>query len=350
MSLKQVEFVESDLKKLFESADINKLAKLKNTRICITGGGGFVGTWLLEVINYLNKVHNFEIHVTSIDRDFEKLKKMAPHLYEAKNFEVKRCDLRYLVELPKDANYVIHCAGSPDNRVHATNPVDVMSSCALGTESVLRATDRLSDFRMFTNLTSSLVYGNFNDTNKAISESEKLASNTDLSSYVAGKVYSEVLTSSYRQQFRTPSIILRPFTFIGPYQTLTSPWALNNFIHDAISGSTVKVLGSGKTVRSFLYGADVAFWVLALTANGENGSIYNLGSPEAIDLTSVAKIVTSHFATPKEIMYVGGNSNSDKVNYMVPDTRKVESSFALKPVFKINEAIKRSVDWYTLNS
>lgn len=350
MSLKQIQFIEDDLKNLLEKSDVSKLSNLKNSNVCITGGSGFVGIWLLELINFLNNNYGFNTQVASIDRDFEKLKKMAPHLYETKNFKIQRLDLRYLVELPKDTNYIVHCAGNPDTRVHSSNPADVMSTSSLGTESALKATDRLSDLRMFANLTSSLVYGNFNNITKPIKESDSLTANADFSPYTAGKIYSEVFTTSYRQQFRTPSIILRPFTFIGPYQTLTSPWALNNFIHDAINGSAIKVLGSGKTVRSFLYGADVAFWILTLLLNGESGSVYNLGSPEAVDLATAAKMVTGNFTTPKEIIYCGGHSNSEKVNYMVPDTSKIENQFALKTVFSTADAIKRSVDWYTLNT
>lgn len=350
MSIKQVQFIEDDLKKVFGTSDIKKLEKLKNSHVCITGGAGFVGLWILEMIHHLNKAHQFNIFVTSLDRDFEKYKKLVPHLFENDKFQLKRTDLRYLVELPKETNFIIHCAGTPDNRAHSTNPVDVMSTCAQGTERVLNATDRLSDFRMFANLTSSLVYGSFDDLSKPVKEGDVLPSGSDYSPYTAGKLYSEVLTASYRQQFRTPSIILRPFTFVGPYQTLTSPWALNNFIHDAIKGTTVKVLGSGKTVRSFLYGADVAYLTLALLVNSESGSVYNLGNHEAVDLSTAAKIVTGSFVSPKEIMYCGGNSNSVKINYMVPDTKKVEASFGVKPVFSSKEAIKRSVEWFTLTT
>lgn len=349
MSLKHVQFIEDDLKKLFTKSDINKLNKLKNSHLCITGGAGFVGTWLLELLHFLNVHHKFNTHVVAIDRDFEKFKKSSPHLIESNFFKLQRADVRYLVELPRETNYIIHAAGNPDNRAHAINPVDVMSTCSAGTENLLKATDRLSDLRMFANLTSCLVYGNFNHISKPIKESDSLISNNEFTPYVAGKIFSETLTSAYRQQNRTPCIVLRPFTFIGPHQTLTSPWALNNFIHDAMKGTSIKVLGSGKTVRSFLYGADVANWILTLLTNGESGATYNLGSPEQFELSKIAKLVTESFVSPKEIIYVAGNATADKVNFMVPDTTFVENKFALRPAFTTVEAIKRSVEWYTLN-
>jgi dTDP-glucose 4,6-dehydratase len=350
MSLKKVQFIEEDLQKLFKHTDTTKLEKLRNSKIAITGGAGFIGTWLLEVIHFLNNNFDYKISAIIFDRDFERLKGHAPHLHDNPNFEMKRSDVRYLVELPKDTNYLIHAAGVPDNRTHLSNPVDVMSTLAIGVEQVLKATDRLSDFRMFVNLSSSLVYGSFNDCQRPTKESDRLASSHEASPYVAGKIYAENFVSSYRQQFRTPALTLRPFTFVGPYQTITSPWALNNFINDAINSNTIKVLGSGKTVRSFLYGADVAVWILTALSNGKSGDLYNLGSPEAVELATVAKDVTSFFSTPKEIMFVGSNVKNEKVSYMVADTSLIDSTFGLKPAFSNRDAIKRSIDWYLLGN
>ncbi|MBC7509762.1 MAG: hypothetical protein H7320_13595, partial [Ferruginibacter sp.] len=98
-----------------------------------------------------------------------------------------------------------------------------------------------------------------------------------------------------------------------------------------------------------LYGADVANWILTLLLNGESGATYNLGSPEAFELSAAAKMVTESFSAPKEIMYVGGKSALDKINFMVPDTSFLEDHFSLKPTFTTAQAIKRSIEWYTLS-
>lgn len=347
MSVKKYQFIQEDLGKLFEGVDSKDLTLLKGASICITGCSGFVGTWLCEIINYLNDHHKFGTRVYAIDREIDKLKTTAPHLLSAKNFEFKKIDVRHLSELPKDIQFIIHAAGTPDNRFHELNPVDVMTTSALGTENILKISDRLSDLRMFSNLSSALVYGNFNAREKPIKESDACIGSS-FSPYVAGKIYAESLTIAFRQQFRIPSLIIRPFTFIGPFQTLTSPWALNNFIRDALSGSTIKMLGSGKTNRSFLYGSDMAFWILKMTLQGESGSIYNLGSPEAVELSRAAKIVTECFPQSMDILFCAGNASTNKNNNMIPDNSLIESSFSLKPTVSTVEAIKRSVDWFRL--
>jgi isopropylmalate/homocitrate/citramalate synthase len=101
MSIKQFNFIQKDIKDLFESIKISELDGLKNSSLCIPGGAGFVGTWISEIINFLNTEHKFNTKVTVIDRDIEKIKKRAPHLLNSKLFDFQRSDIRYLVELLK---------------------------------------------------------------------------------------------------------------------------------------------------------------------------------------------------------------------------------------------------------
>ena len=202
---------------------------------------------------------------------------------------------------------------------------------------------------MFVNLSSGLVYGNFEKRDQKIKESESLILKSN-SPYASAKVYSESMTQSYRQQYRLPALILRPFTVTGPFQSLTSPWALNNFIQDALSGSAIKVLGTGETTRSFLYGSDAAYWILKIMLTAESGDIYNLGSSESIDLKTAANHVNQAFTHDKNIVFCVGNSSHQKINYMVPDTTLIESRFNLKPTYTAAQAIARSVEWYRIDN
>ena len=61
-----------------------------------------------------------------------------------------------------------------------------------------------------------------------------------------------------------PIIIVRPFAFIGPFQSLDKPWAVNNFIRDAILGGPIRILGNELTTKSYMYGSDLAYFILNL--------------------------------------------------------------------------------------
>lgn len=351
MILQQYNFVQEDLKNLFSAVESAELEPLRGNTVCISGGAGFVGTWLSNIIHYLNEHHGFQTKVFIIDRDVEKVQKNSPHLLNSNFFEFKRTDTRYLVELPRDINYIIHAAGSPDTREHVSHPIEVMSTIANGTEAILRASERLSDLRMFLNLSSSLVYGSFSDTTKNTKENDfyKLGNNPTSNFYSEAKRYSEVISDAFRQQLRLPVAIMRPFGFVGPYQALSGPWAVNNFINDAINGQTIKILGDGSTVRSLLYGSDAAFWVLKTLVNTESGSKFNLGSPEEVSLKNLAQMVQANLSINKEIMFYAGSASVGKTSFMVPDTELVQNKFNLKITVPLETAVKRTIQWYLLS-
>jgi dTDP-glucose 4,6-dehydratase len=348
MNLKQYNFVQEDLKNLFSKVEFKDLEGIKGSTVCISGGAGFVGTWLSNTIHYLNENHGFQTKVFIFDRDVEKIQKNCPHLLNSKFFEFKRSDTRYLVELPREVNYIIHAAGSPDAREHLSHPVDVMSTIANGTEAVLRASERLSDLRMFLNLSSSLVYGSFSEATKRTKENDSYNLGSS-NFYSEAKRYSEVMTDAFRQQLRLPVSTMRPFGFMGPYQSLSGPWAVNNFINDAIQGNAIKILGDGSTVRSLLYGSDVAFWILKTLINSESGSKFNLGSPEEVSLKDLAHKVQTSLTLNKEIMFYAGSASAGKTSYMVPDTELVQKKFNLKITVPLDMAIKRTIEWYSLS-
>ena len=81
---------------------------------------------------------------------------------------------------------------------------------------------------------------------------------------------------------RLPIVTVRPFAFLGPYQLLDRPWAANNFIRDSLLGGPIRIQGDGQSVRSYMYPADMALWLLTIFPRGSVGSVYNVGSPNGI--------------------------------------------------------------------
>jgi len=343
MTLQLYNFVQQDLESIFKIVNNEELSGLKNQTVCITGGSGFIGTWLCNMIQYLNEHYSFQTKVFVIDRSFENIQKQSPHLLNAKNFEFKRLDTRTLVDLPKEINYIIHAAGTPDTR----GPIDVITSISQGTENLLRAAQRLSNLKMFLNLSSSLVYGSFFDTNKKIKENNSQGPTANL--YAISKLYSEAICDAYRQEQRLPVTTLRPFSFVGPFQSLASPWVFNNFISDAINGKSIKVLGDGSTTRSFLYASDAAFWILKTLITADSGTKYNIGSPEEITLKDLAAKVHLQLGNNKETIYNARLGATDRRSYMVPDTEEIQKNIKLQITMPLNESIKRTIEWYVLS-
>src|SRR4051812_42464071 len=110
------------------SADFKSLSELKNKTILITGGTGFVGKWLTEMVCFLNAEQKLNIKLYLLARDTEGFKTEVPHLAKNACVHLIQQDVRHLSEMPKDVNYVINAAGAPDRREHASKPLSTIET------------------------------------------------------------------------------------------------------------------------------------------------------------------------------------------------------------------------------
>ncbi|MCX5778229.1 MAG: NAD-dependent epimerase/dehydratase family protein [Elusimicrobia bacterium] len=320
---------------------------LKNETVFISGGTGFVGTWIAEMLAYLNDHYAFNTKMILLSEHAFSFSSKAPHLATRKDVAIVEKDVRNLIELPREVTYIIHAAANPDNRQHSSDPLKVMDVISRGTGAVLNAASRLPNIKNILNISSGLIYGPQPQDMECIPETAHGGPDCDsiLSIYSEAKRYAETLCTAYRNQFKLPIVTVRPFAFIGPYQLLDKPWAINNFIRDSLLGGPIRILGDENTVRSYMYASDMAVWLLTILINGKPGQSYNVGSPNGISLKQLAECIASHFPATPEIVHVPVNKAALKSRF-VPDVALAQKSLALTITVNINEAIKRTMMWH----
>jgi dTDP-glucose 4,6-dehydratase len=349
MNVRAIEFVREDLASAL-AGYADKLAPLKGDTLVVTGGTGFMGTWLAELVAYLNDHHSFETSVVLMARSTDQFRARMPHLANRQDIRLLKSDVRHAVEVPHETNWLIHAAANPDSRFHATSPVETMTVVAEGTAAVLRAVDRCSNFKMFLNVSSGLVYGAQPFDLERIPENYPGAPSSELASsaYAAAKRYAETLCAAARTQARIPAVTARPFAFIGPYHSLETPWAINNFVRDALTGNAIRVLGDGQTVRSYMYPSDMAVWLLTILTQGVSGQVYNLGSPEPVTLAQLADLVSAHCGSQPEIRLGAGMAEMQRQrSRLVPDVSMAQS-LGLTVRTDLTQAIVRTLQWNRL--
>ena len=223
-----------------------------------------------------------------------------------------------------------------------------MDIIASGTYRILRALEQCSKLRKMIHLSSALVYGSVPVNTPSISENYSGLLNpinfTD--AYTQAKRYSETLCISARHQTRIPIIIARPFSSLGPFQALDSPWALNNFLYAALHNQPIKILGDGETRRSYLYGSDFALLLLIMLASNTRTGEYNIGHSYGISLTDLANEIIRQIGHPLNILHNTAGSKV-KSSCLVPDMSKVKNEFNFTPAFSLPEAIERTFSWYS---
>lgn len=324
------------------------LEALGDSSVLITGGTGFMGSWIAEMVLCLNEAKRSAAKLYLLGRDRERFERNLGHLAGSPNIEFIRCDVRNIIDIPKDVSFVIHAAGTPDNRIHATNPIETMVSIAEGTHAVLRAADRASNLRMFVNVSSSSVYGAQPLDLPRLSESHlgSVANSQISASYAAAKRYGEALAHAARSEARMPVVIVRPFSFVGAYQPLDAPWAVNNFIQDALNARPIRILGDGQTVRSVMFGADMAIWMLTIMIRAKSGQVYNVGSDEAITVERAAEMVSRNFHPSPKVVLNASILGTIPNTRLVPDTTEAMKEFGLDRYSDVDISLHRAIEWY----
>ncbi len=350
MNYKQSPLISQDFKRIFPYVAI-KLEGLKNCSLLITGGAGFMGSWISELIYYLNTRENWNTKLYILDNNFDYFGRNLLHITNSDFVCLINADVRYIYDIPNDVNYIIHAAATPDSRFHATSPMETMTTIANGTANILSISNLLSNLKKFVNVSSGNVY-QINNSTKNIKE-EYFSSPFVIkpsSAYFEAKRYAEVLCSAARSEARIPLITIRPFTFCGAYQDLEAPWFLNNFINDGLHQRPVKILSDGKAFRSLMYGADLAFWILVIMLNSDTGKIFNVGNDNGFEILEIAKIIAKSFNPIPSIITNTAVVPLADSSCFVPNIDTVKENFGLEIYTETKSAINKTIEWYKLNN
>lgn len=348
MKLECQERTRHDCLRILDGRD-KALDPLRQSELVVIGGTGFVGTWIAEMVAALNDGYQFGIKLSLISRSTDQFANRLPHLANRPDVSLIKSDVRQLGQFPTNADWVIHAAANPDVRTHASNPLDTASVIVDGTMSVMRTAERLSRLQKLLYLSSGLVCGAQPATANGLAENAQGAPAPDASFiYPNAKRFAETLCAAARAQSRIPVLVARPFSFIGPYQSLETPWAQTTFLSDALRGHNIRVMGDGQVVRSYLYGSDAAYWFLRILTGGQGGDVVNVGSPVGVTLQDLAKEVAKNFDPSPDIMFNTAPRNIGRSAQLLPDTTHAQNEYGLSVLTPLDEAIKLTVQWHRM--
>lgn len=328
----------------------NHLKDLKNHTILITGGTGFVGKWLIELILYLNITYNFNIKLYVLSRNSTIQAKQYPH-FQRKDVVFIDQDVRNPLELVDDIHYIIHCAAKPVTQFSDVDPIGLFHTIVKGTSNILDASLRLSNLIKILNISSGQVYGSTIEDNQLIREDSKCLSmdcNSIHSIYAESKRMSESICAVYRSQYRLPVLTARPFSFVGPYQPLNGTLAVSNFIRDSLKGGPIKIFSDGESIRSYMYPSDMALWILGVLANGNIGSTYNIGSPICITLHDLASKIARLFSKSIQVQTKQMTDISFTKSMVVPSVDKAVHELKVEMKVDLDSALRKTIDWYKM--
>lgn len=341
-NLIQSDIVESSLASVWPHLDARAL---HGKHIFITGGTGFFGLWLLSALSRLN-CDGTNITVTVLSRDPVRFLSHNPHWKNLPWLSFTAGNVRDFVFPSGHFDMLIHAATETTLAAHA-QVINMFDDIVLGSRRVL-------DFAVNAGITRTLlissgaVFGPQPVGLSHIPDDATIACRTNIASsaYGEGKRVMEMLGSLYQHDAGIESIVARCFAFVGPGLPLDGHFAIGNFIRDALFADEIHVKGDGTALRSYLYGADLAVWLLNLLVKGQPGTSYNVGSDQAISIGDLAFLVRDVLA-PNKVVQIQNRllENERARNRYVPAIERAKTGLGLNAWTSLEESLCQSASF-----
>ena len=315
------------------------LPSIKNKKILITGGLGFVGNNLARTL-----VNDFDCEVIIVDNCANSsVNSIADIAKKVEFHQISVLETEKLFPLFKGVHYIFHLACMTINTSGA-NPLEDLK---VNGESTLRILNYLKEnelpgFQRFIYTSSCSVYG---------SSSKLPASENDstpvLSNYAATKLLGEEYTIIYNRNYNVPVSVVRYSNVYGYGQSPRNPYCgvLGKFIHNAITGQTLAIFGDGEQTRDYTFITDaVEATILSAVHPMAYGDVFNVGTGVEVSVNKLADLIGQHI--PGSVVTHVPERDIDNIRRRVIDIEKIHQRLGWVPKVGIQKGIQLTMDWY----
>jgi nucleoside-diphosphate-sugar epimerase len=322
--------------------------RLRHARLFISGGSGFVGTWLLEGLCQANRLLDLDARAVVLTRDAAGFARVAPELADDGAIDVAVGDVRDF-RWPEDGfTHAIHAAASSDAALAEACPAEVQSTIVDGTRRMMEFCRARGVERLLV-LSSGAVYRQPAVAGRPLSEDDLDdwdVPHGDRWVYHRAKRSMESMLQAWGARDAPAVLVARPFSFVGPGLPLDRHFAVGNFVADALSGGPVVVHGDGTPVRSYLYAADMAAWLWTILTDGRPGRAYNVGSERAVTIAETAGIVAAAALHHRDVRIEGTPAAGGGGSWYVPSTARARAELGVAEWTSLEDAVRRTIAWH----
>ena len=358
------ELLDNDLAQIADALR-DEFEAMAGSNLLITGGGGFLGYYLVQSVLFWNERRAAKpISVTVVDNYRRGVPEWLLGLRTNRNLELREHDISQ--PLPPDVphfQYIIHAAGIASPTYYRRFPLETMDTNVDGLRHLLRyARSRVassSPVRGFLFYSSSEIYGDPLPGNIPTPEDYRgnVSCTGPRACYDESKRYGETLCVNFARVHGLPVKMARPFNNYGPGLKITDRRVIPDFARDVFAGRDIVLLSDGSPKRTFCYAADAVTGYYKILVKGRQGEPYNIGveAPE-ISMFELAERVT---ALARQLFGYAGkvvrNQSTepeyltDNPNRRCPVVKKARTELGYAPVVDLQEGLRRSLVWYSYN-
>ena len=311
--------------------------------ILVTGGAGFIGSHLCEhLLSERSRViclDNFDsFYDPNIKiQNAERISKKFPDWFELVTGDIRNPEHLKGIFQKNQIDFVVHLAARAGVRPSIANPLLYQDVNIRGTTLLLEACKE-HVIKNFIFASSSSVYGE----NQRVPFTEKDLDIQPISPYGATKRAGELLCYSYHHLYGMSIACLRIFTAYGPRQR--PEMAIHKFTRLIDQDGKIPIYGDGSSRRDYTYIDDLIEGILAAIRDHKGYEIYNLGESQTTSLIELIKLIEGAFGKKANIEMLEPQPGDVSVTYA--DITKAERMLKYQPKVKIEEGIRRFVEWY----
>ena len=262
-----------------------------NKKVLVTGGGGFIGSHLVEKLIKLN------YNVTVID-NLLRGNKLTDFSLQNSNFI--NGDVRDEVEINKiteKCDYIFHLAAYLGVEEVANNPKETMDVESIGTYNIVNAAIK-NNCEKIIYISTSGVYGKV-DFDKAVDENFLVS---PASSYSIAKRFNEIYMQSIFTDYQIDTFSLRYFNVYGPRQD--TRMVVPKFFDSAMQNKSINVFGNGQQTRDFTYIDDTVLSTIKIAEICKGNEIINISKGDDSKIIDVANKICEITQSNSEVLLI----------------------------------------------
>jgi len=326
---------------------------LEQQTAVVTGGAGFIGSFLCETLLREGKrvicIDNFSTgHVRNIETllrnpDFQFLRLDINDSFDLTTFaELDPFKVKFI-----GVHEIYHLAMPTVAKGFEEYRIATVLTNSVGTRNMLEIAVKYK--AKFLLASSAVVYGNRTAETKTFSEDYLgiVSHLTPRSAYNEGKRFAETLVTTYADVHHIDAKIARIFRTFGPRMPLFQGHQIPDFVLSALDNKPLAISGDQTTTTALVYVSDVVDGLLRLMRADRGIGPVNVGSDVELPMHDVAANIIRLAESSSEIVY---EAPAPFLTHMgLPDLGKARNGLNWIPLVRLEDGLAKTIDYVRAN-
>lgn len=311
---------------------------LKNAKVLVTGGAGFVGSNIVSMLLDMGAI------VTVLDSLYTGFKEFVPIHPNVTFVQGDVCDAQLVDKLVSENPLVIHAAAK--NIIISTkNPYEDYETNIGGTLNILLSAKKHNTVKVVYTGSAS-VYGN----SVSIPVSENSPTYT-LTPYAVSKLAGENYCTAFYESYDSPVAVVRYSNVYGINQDVRNPYCgvVSKFLKSAMKNENINIHGDGEQTRDFTFVEDAAnATIQALINNRSTGMVFNIGTGVEVSVNKLAHKIIEVCNSKSQLNYVD-KRDIDNIRRRVVNVENIRRTLRFSPLFTLEKGLQKTYEWMLAN-